>query len=112
MRKERHLIFELGDNQSWSTLRNSSRTFNFHNVYQRYPRKNEEDVLQFAEDTCIICHSKSDENLFCKINSVFEHTDSYMRQNMLTLNRDKTEIVVFQKMVNQKLNNCIIMEFP
>ena len=30
---------------------------------------------------------------------------------MLTLNRDKTEIVVFQKMVNQKLNNCIIMEF-
>ena len=41
----------------------------------------------------------------CEINSVFESTESYMRQNMLTLNRDKTEIVFFfQKMVNQKLN--------
>ena len=59
--------------------------------------KKREDVLQFADDTCIICHSKSDENLLCEINSVFESTDSYMRQNMLTLNRDKTEIVVFFK---------------
>ena len=59
--------------------------------------KKREDVLQFADDTCIICHSKSDENLLCEINSVFESTDSYMRQNMLTLNRDKTEIVVFSK---------------
>ena len=59
--------------------------------------KKREDVLQFADDTCISCHSKSDENLLCEINSVFENTDSYMRQNMLTLNRDKTEIVVFSK---------------
>ena len=71
-----------------------------------FPEKmKKEDVLQFADDTCIICHSKSDENLLCEINSVFESTDSYTRQNMLTLNRDKTEIVVFQKVVNQKLNN-------
>ena len=59
--------------------------------------KKREDVLQFADDTCIICLSKSDENPLCEINSVFESTDSYMRQNMLTLNRDKTEIVVFFK---------------
>ena len=57
--------------------------------------KKREDVLQFADDTCIICQSKSDENLLCEINSVFESTDSYMRQNMLTLNRDKTEVVAF-----------------
>ena len=74
--------------------------------------KKREDVLQFADDTCIICHSKSDENLLCEINSVFKNTESYMRQNMLTLNRDKTEIVIFfQKMVNQKLKNFILMEF-
>ena len=36
-----------------------------------------------------------------------------MRQNVLTLNPDKTEIVYFSKveMVNQKLNNFFIMEF-
>ena len=28
--------------------------------------KKREDVLQFADDTCIFCHSKSDENLLCK----------------------------------------------
>ena len=62
--------------------------------------KKREDVLQFADDTCIICHSKSDENLLCEINSV---SDSYMRQNMLTLNRDKTEIVIFSKNGESKI---------
>ena len=65
--------------------------------------KKREDVLQFADDTCINCHSKSDENLLCEINSVFESTDSYMRQNMLTLNRDKTEIVAFSKNGESKI---------
>ena len=59
--------------------------------------KEREDVLQFADDTCIICHSKSDGNLLCKINSVFENTDSYMRQNMLTLNRDQNRNCDFFK---------------
>ena len=37
-----------------------SRTFNLYNVYQRFPRKNEKKRghLQFADDTCDICHSK------------------------------------------------------
>ena len=65
--------------------------------------KKREDVLQFADDTCIISHSKSDENLLCEINSVFENTDSYMRQIMLTLNRDKTKIVVFSKNGESKI---------
>ena len=73
--------------------------------------KKRQDVLQFADNTCIICHSKSDEILLCELNSVFKITDNYMKQNMQTLTKDKTEFVVFQKMVNQKLNNCIIMEF-
>ena len=47
--------------------------------------------------TCIICHFKFDENLLCEINSIFESTESYMRRNMLTLNRDKTESVFFFK---------------
>ena len=62
-----------------------------------------EDVIQCADDACIICHSKSDENLLCEINSEFENTDSYMTQNMLTLNRDKTEIVVFPKNGESKI---------
>ena len=44
-------------------------------------KKKGEDVLHFPDDTCIICHFKSDENLLCKIKSVFENSDSYMRQN-------------------------------
>ena len=115
MLKERHCIFELDDYQSRSTSRNSSRTFIFYNVYQQSPRKNEkkEDVLQFADDTNIIFHSKSDEILLCEIDSVSEKTDSYMRQNVLTLNPDKREVVYFSKveMVNHKLNNFFIMEF-
>ena len=42
-------------------------------------------------------------NLLCAINSVFENTDSYMSQNMLTLNRDKTEIVVFSNNGESKI---------
>ena len=57
--------------------------------------KKREDVLQFADDRGIICNSKSDANLLCEINIVFEHAESYMRQDMLALNRDKTEIVFF-----------------
>ena len=75
-----------------------------------------EDVLQFWEviqsfqgevlqglQRGFYSHSKSDENLLFEINSVFEHTDSYMRQNMLTLNRDKTEIVIFSKNGESKI---------
>ena len=70
---------------NWVTSRNGSRTFNFHNVYQWFPGKKwkKEDVLQFADDACIISPSKSNENLLCEINGVFQQTDSYMRQNML-----------------------------
>ena len=34
---------------------------------------------------------------------MFENTDSYMRENMLSLNRDKTEIVVFSKNGESKI---------
>ena len=53
--------------------------------------------------TCIICHSKSAENLLFEINNVFENTESYMSQNMLTLNRDKTEIEVFSRNGESKI---------
>ena len=73
------------------------------NDFPEKKAKKREDVLQFADDTCIICHSKFDEYLLCEVNSVFENTDSCMRQNMLTLNRDKTEIVVFSKNGESKI---------
>ena len=45
---------------------------------------------------------------------MFEHTDSYMRQNMLALNRDKTEFVLFSKIdeskIEQFLYNGIFIE--
>ena len=76
--------------------------------------KKREDVLQFSDETCVVCHSKSGKNLLCEINSVFENTDSYMRQNMLTLNQNKTEIVVFSKNGESKIEqfhyNGIFME--
>ena len=36
-------------------------------------------------------------------NGVFENTESYMRQNMLTFNPDKTKIVVFSKNGESKI---------
>ena len=53
--KERNWIFELGDNQSRSTSRNSSRTFNFYNVYQRFPRKKEK---KRESNPMKICYAK------------------------------------------------------
>ena len=55
-----------------------------------------EQVLQFSYDTSIISHTIYDENLLCEINSVFQDTDIYIRQKMLTLKRDKTEFVVLR----------------
>ena len=67
------------------------------NNFPEKKKKKREDVLHFGEDTCNICHSKSDENLLCKTKSVFENNEGFMRKNILTLNRDKTEIKVFLK---------------
>ena len=65
------------------------------------------EVLQFADDTSIICHSKTESNLLSKAEIVFKSTDRYMRQNQLTLNRDKTEIIIFKNDNNSHIRDIL-----
>ena len=58
------------------------------------------DVLQFADDTAILCHAKNEVNLQLIAEDTLNKTDQYMKQNRLTLNEKKTELMVFR---NEKL---------
>ena len=58
------------------------------------------DVLQFADDTAILCHAKNEANLQLIAEDTLNKTDQYMKQNRLTLNEKKTELMVFR---NEKL---------
>ena len=53
-----------------------------------------EEVLQSADDRCIISDPKTNQCLHTKTSSIFQ-TDKYMKQTMLALNI--TEILVFSK---------------
>ena len=54
------------------------------------------DVLQFADDTAIPCHAKNEANLQLMAEDTFNNTDQYMKQNRLTLNEEKTVLMVFR----------------
>ena len=58
------------------------------------------DLLQFADDTAILCHAKNEANLQLIAEDTLNKTDQYMKQNRLTLNEKKTELMVFR---NEKL---------
>ena len=58
------------------------------------------DVLQFADDTAILCHAKNEANLQLIAEDTLNKTDQYMKQNRLTLNEKKTELMVLR---NEKL---------
>ena len=53
----------------------------------------ENDVVQFADDTNIICKFERNENVPQKIEKLLEQTDKYLTENQLTLNADKTEML-------------------
>ena len=55
------------------------------------------DLLQFADDTAILCHAKNEANLQLIAEDTLNKTDQYMKQNRLTLNEKKTELMVFRK---------------
>ena len=57
-------------------------------------------VFQFADDTAILCYTKKESNLPLKAEDTLNKTDQYMKQNRLTLNEEKMEIMVFR---NEKL---------
>ena len=54
------------------------------------------DVLQFADDTAILCHAKNEANLQLIAEDTLNKIDQYMKQNRLTLNEKKTELMVFR----------------
>ena len=59
------------------------------------------DVLQFADDTRTLRHGKNEANYMLKTEDALNNTDQYMKQNRLTLNKEKTELMVFR---NEKLS--------
>ena len=60
----------------------------------------ENDVVQFADDTSIICKFERNENIPQKIEKILEQTDKYLTENQLTLNADKTEMLFFTDHTN------------
>ena len=66
------------------------------------------DVLQFADDTAILYHEKNEQCLEAKAEKILMETEQYMKQNKLTLNEGKTEIMVFK---NEKIPNVNCVEF-
>ena len=50
----------------------------------------EKDIVQFENDTRIICKFERNENIRQKIEKKLEQTDKYMTENQLTLNADRT----------------------
>ena len=55
----------------------------------------ENDVVQFADDTSIICKFERNENIPQKIEKILEQTDKYLTENQLTLSAEKTEMLFF-----------------
>ena len=60
----------------------------------------ENDAVQFADDTSIICKIERNENVPQKIEKILEQTDKYLTENQLTLNADKTEMLFFTNHTN------------
>ena len=60
----------------------------------------ENDVVQNADDTSIICKFERNENTPKKIEKILEQTDNYLTENQLTLNADKTEMLFFTNHTN------------
>ena len=60
----------------------------------------ENDVVEFADDTSIICKIERNENIPQKIEKILEQTDKYLTENQLTLNADKTEMLFFTDHTN------------
>ena len=85
-----------------SSIRNSVRTSFFLLYVNDFSEKleGENDVVQFADDTSIICKFECNENIPQKIEKILEQTDKYLTENQLTLNADKTEMLFFTNHTN------------
>ena len=65
-------------------------------------------VLQFANDTAILCREKNEQCLKTKSKMILIESEQYMKQNNLALNERKTENIVFK---NEKLPTVKCVEF-
>ena len=66
------------------------------------------DVSQFANDTAIQCLAKNEANLQLIAEDTLNKTDQYILQNRLTLNEEKTELMVSR---NEKLRIIETVDF-
>ena len=53
----------------------------------------ENGIVQFANDTSIICKFDSKENIPVKIEKILDETDKFRTENRVTLNADKTGLL-------------------
>ena len=57
--------------------------------------KGDFELVQFADDTSILCRYEPGETITTKIENILLKTDNYLQENQLTLNADKTELLYF-----------------
>ena len=57
--------------------------------------KGDFELVQFADDTSILCRYEPRETIATKIENILLKTDSYLKENQLTLNADKKELLYF-----------------
>ena len=57
--------------------------------------KGDFELVQFADDTSILCRYEPGQTITTKIENSLLKTDSYLKENQLTLNADKTELLYF-----------------
>ena len=50
------------------------------------------ELVQFADDTSILCRYEPGKTIATKIENILLTTDSYLKENLLTLKADKTEL--------------------
>ena len=53
------------------------------------------ELVQSADDTSILCRYEPRETIATKIENILLKTDSYLKENQLTLNPDKKELLYF-----------------
>ena len=64
------------------------------------------NVLQFADDTAILCHDKNEQCLLAKVKKLLMETEQYIKQKKLTLTEGKTEIMIFKNKKSPTFN-CV-----
>ena len=57
--------------------------------------KGDFELVQFADDTSILCRYEPGYTIATKIENIILKTDSYLKENQLILNADKTELLYF-----------------